>query len=243
METTQTRTAVVLQPSYIPWRGFFDLIRRADVFVFYDDVQYDKHGWRNRNRIKTAEGSRWLTIPVLSKGNIEQALPIHDVFCDARVDWRRKHLEQIRHSYRKAAHFNAVFSLLSELYASAPSDRLSEFTIFTTQKIAAYLGLNPVFVRSSDLNVAGSKNERLLHTLAKVQATRYISGPSAQSYISEPAFATAGVALEYIRYEYEPYDQLHPPYDPYVSIIDLLFAKGADASAYLHPREDHATAV
>ena len=243
MESTHARTAVVLQPSYIPWRGYFDLIQRADVFVFYDDVQYDKHGWRNRNRIKTASGPRWLTIPVLSKGNIDNNLLIQEVMCDARFDWRHKHLEQIRHAYRKAPYFKETFSFLNELFASAPTDRLAEFTIFTTIAIAERLGLTGSFARSSELGVTGSKNDRLLQTLASVQATHYISGPSAKAYISAEAFAAAKIDLEYAHYDYEPYEQLHPPYEPQVSIIDLLFMQGSNAAAHLESRVQHATAV
>lgn len=234
---TQERTAVVLQPSYIPWRGYFDLIRQADVFVFYDDVQYDKHGWRNRNRIKTSTGTQWLTIPVLSKGIIEKGALISAVSCDSRVDWRRKHLEQLRHAYRKAPYFSETFAFLTELYASVKGDALCDFTIETTIAIARHLGFMTPFIRSSSLNVTGSKNERLLQTLAAVEARRYISGPSARAYISEEAFAAQDVTLEYASYDYEPYEQLHPPYDPRVSIVDLLFMQGQNARAYIRERE------
>ena len=228
---------MVLQPSYIPWRGYFDLIRQADVFVFYDDVQYDKHGWRNRNRIKTAAGTQWLTIPVLSKGNVENGALISAVACDTRVDWRRKHLEQLRHAYRKAPFFSETFAMLADLYASVPGESLCDFTIETTIAIARQLGLETPFIRSSSLNVAGTKNERLLQTLAAVEARRYISGPSARAYICEDAFAAHDVALEYASYDYEPYEQLHPPYDPHVSIVDLLFMQGPNAPAFIRERK------
>src|SRR5512138_290582 len=103
---------VVLQPSYIPWRGVFDQIQRADIFVIYDDVQYDKHGWRNRNRIKTAQGAQWLTVPV--QVSLKQPPLIHEVRIDTRTDWRKKHLLSIRHAYARAPFFGRVFPLLEE---------------------------------------------------------------------------------------------------------------------------------
>lgn len=234
-ESAPERVAVVLQPSYVPWRGYFDLIRRADVFVFYDDVQYDKNGWRNRNRIKTASGVQWLTIPVLGKGTLTSKARICDIETDPRVDWKHKHLEQLRHAYRKAPHFEEVYSFVGDLFSRTPADRLSNFTIGTTIAIARLLGLTTQFCTSSDLGVSGAKNERLLQTLATVGATSYISGPAAKAYIDDAAFERAGIDLSYIDYTYASYEQLHPPYDPAVSILDLLFMKGGDAKHFISP--------
>lgn len=228
-------TAVVIQPSYIPWRGYFDLVRRSDIFVFYDDVQYDKHGWRNRNRVKTASGARWLTIPVHAKGNTVDATPINQIRIDWARDWRRSHLEQLRHSYSRAPYFKECAPLLDAIYSDA-SEHLADFTIAGTVHIARHLGLESArFMRSSELHASGSKNDRLIEVLQKVGATHYISGPSARSYIDEQRFKDANIALEYIEYAYEPYEQLHPPYDGGVSILDLLFMKGADANRFICP--------
>lgn len=228
------RTVTIVQPSYIPWRGYFDLIRRADTFVFYDDVQYDKHGWRNRNRIKTANGPLWLTIPVLSKGTLARHTLVKDIEIDERSDWRQKHLESIRHAYRHAPYFDDTFRFLSEAYAHRGS-RLCDFTVELTEKIARILGLTPTVVRSSELGVSGEKMDRLMATLGAVQATHYISGPAARDYIEPSRFETAGVTLEYIDYSYAPYPQLHGEFDPSVSIVDLLMMKGPDAARYIVP--------
>ena len=225
--------AVVLQPSYIPWRGFFHLIQRADVFVFYDDVQYDKHGWRNRNRIKTASGTQWLTIPVLAKGNVDSGLPINEARISTAEKWARKHLAGIRQSYGKAPFFAKYAPLVESFYASPP-ELLADFTIDTTKRLAEALGITKTrWVRSSELNVEGAKNERLLATLKHVGATHYISGPSAKSYIDDAAFAAAGISLEYQVYDYPEYDQLHPPYDPQVTVLDRLFMKGEAAGEWI----------
>ncbi|MDP9024526.1 MAG: WbqC family protein, partial [Candidatus Eremiobacteraeota bacterium] len=167
------RTVTIVQPSYIPWRGYFDLIRRADTFVFYDDVQYDKHGWRNRNRIKTANGPLWLTIPVLSKGSLVRHAPIKDIEIDGRSDWRQKHLESIRHAYRRAPFFEETFSFLSDAY-NLRAANLSEFTVEVTKKIARRMGFPATFVLSSELHIDGERMDRLISTLQAVGATHYI---------------------------------------------------------------------
>lgn len=229
------RTVTVIQPSYIPWRGYFDLIRRAETFVFYDDVQYDKHGWRNRNRIKTASGPLWLTIPVLSKGSLSRHALIKDIEIDERSDWRQKHLQSIRHAYHRAPFFEDTFQFLNETYADRRSSLLSDFTMDLTKAIAARLNLRPEFVRSSELGVSGERMDRLMGTLAATRAGRYISGPSAQAYIDEGRFRASGIALEYIDYTYGVYPQLHGDFDPNVSIVDLLMMTGPSAADHIVP--------
>lgn len=227
---------VILQPSYIPWRGYFHQIQKADTFVFYDDLQYDDRGWRNRNRVKTEQGTRWLTIPVFSQGVQVTHTPIRDVRISWDRPWARKHWETIRHSYGRAPHFKRYAPLLEDFY-SRRGDNLADFTIELTIALAWELGLKRTrFLRSSALAVEGAKTERLLALLAKVGASHYISGPSARSYIDEEKVAAAGVALEYMAYDYPEYEQLHPPFDPRVSILDLLFMKGDEAGEYVWGR-------
>jgi hypothetical protein len=224
---------VILQPSYLPWRGYFDLIQRADVFVFYDDVQYDKHGWRNRNRIKTANGPAWLTIPVLSSGNTTSGLLIQDARMKMADGWARKHLATIHQSYRKAPGYAEYGPLVESFYASPP-ELLAELTIATTERLAAALGISGKrFLRSSELGIPGARTDRLLAILTHLGATQYLSGPSARAYLDEAAFAAAGIELEYMVYDYPEYEQLYPPFEPQVSVIDLLFMKGRDAGRYI----------
>lgn len=217
----------------MPWRGYFHLIQRADVFVFYDDVQYDKHGWRNRNRIKTVAGSQWLTIPVLAKGNTASGLPIHEARIMPADKWAKKHLAGIKQSYGKAPFFEPYRALVESFYAEPPA-LLADFTIDTTKKLAEALGLTKTkFLRSSELQLEGAKNDRLLALLTKVGATHYISGPSAKSYIDEAAFAAAKISLEDQVYDYPEYEQLYPPFDPQVTVLDLLFMKGPAAGDWI----------
>jgi hypothetical protein len=224
---------VILQPSYIPWRGYFDLIRRADLFVFYDDVQYDTRGWRNRNRIKTSHGPKWLTIPVRKHGVQKESIPINTIAIDDSADWPRQHLATLTLSYAKAPHFSSYQDWLQRVYAGPPR-LLADFTIATTIELAGMIGIDrTTFLRSSTLGIDGRKTDRLVAILREVGATQYLSGPSARDYIEPEKFAEAGIGLEFITYDYPEYPQLHPPYDPQVSILDLLFMTGSDAPRYI----------
>ncbi len=223
---------VILQPSYIPWRGYFDQVRRADLFIFYDDVQYDKHGWRNRNQIKTAQGKQWLTIPVHSAG-VTQGIPIKDVKIDQDKPWAKNHLKALTISYSKAPCFKKYLPLLGSFY-NRRDESIADFTIETTIALTRELGNNHTrFMRSSELDaIDGQKTDRLIQILKRVGAAHYISGPSARDYIEAEKFAAANITLEYMQYEYPEYPQLYPPYDPFVSMLDLLFMVGQDAGKY-----------
>ena len=224
---------VILQPSYIPWRGYFEQIYRADVFVFYDDVQYDKHGWRNRNRIKNHQGGQWLTIPVHSKGVVVENTPINEVEIAWVESWAERHLRAIQQSYSKAPYYKLYGPWLEEVYQRRPA-RLADFTIPLTMEIAQKLGIcSTRFLRSSELHASGQKTDRLIQILSGLAVTHYISGPSARSYIEDEKFQAAGISLEYMEYNYPEYPQLSPPYDPYVTILDLLFMVGPEAPKYI----------
>lgn len=223
---------VILQPSYIPWRGYFDQIRRADVFIFYDDVQYDKHGWRNRNLIKTAQGTQWLTIPVHSRG-VTEGIAIKDVRIDWSKPWAKNHLKALTFAYKKAPYFQNYLPLLESFY-SRRDECLADFTIETTILLSRALGITSTrFLRSSELTgIDGIKTDRLIQILQRVGANHYISGPSARHYIEQEKFHQAGITLEYMEYNYPEYPQLYPPFDPNVTILDLLFMTGERASDY-----------
>lgn len=224
---------VILQPSYIPWRGYFDQIAQADVFVFYDNVQYDKHGWRNRNRIKTHQGAQWLTIPVHPRDSANQPLPIHRVEIDWRQPWSHKHWATIYQTYRKAPFFRRYQAILEDFY-QRHDQYLADFTIELTIALSAELGINQTrFIRASTLEVTGNKTDRLINILTMLGATEYISGPSAKVYLEEEKFLSHGIDLRYMVYNYPEYTQLYPPYDPQVSVLDLMFMMGPEALRYI----------
>src|SRR4026208_602909 len=200
---------VINQPNYIPWRGYFHQIQKADVFVFYDDVQYDKHGWRNRNRIKTSNGPIWLTIPVIKKGVVINRIPINEIFIDWTRDWSRKHWKTIEQAYGKAPFFEVYASTLKEIYEQR-YDKLADLTIQLTILIAGVLGISGTqFVRSSSLDATGAKTNRLLDLLGQLGATHYISGPAAKNYLDEAKLGDAGISTEYMLYDYPIYSQLY----------------------------------
>ena len=224
---------VILQPSYIPWRGYFEQIRRADLFIFYDDVQYDKHGWRNRNQIKTAQGRQWLTIPVHSKG-VTEGIAIKDVRIDWSKPWGKNHLKALTFAYNKSPYFKDYLPLLESFY-NRRDECLADFTIETTILLSRELGIASTrFLRSSELpGIDGIKTDRLVQILKQVGAKHYLSGPSARDYIEQEKFVEAGITLEYMEYNYPEYPQLYPPFDPYVTVLDLLFMAGKDAIKYM----------
>jgi len=224
---------VILQPSYIPWRGYFHQIEKADIFVFYDDVQYDKHGWRNRNKIKTPNGPAWLTIPVRSQGNIANQTLINQIAIDWTQDWTKKHWRSLEQSYGKAPYFERYAPLL-RTYLSQKPEKLCNWTIDLTVALAHELGLaSRKILRSSELGIEGSGTDRLVAILQRLAATHYISGPSAKAYLEEDKLHAAGITLEYMEYRYPEYPQLKPPFEPQVSIVDLLFMAGPAAPQYI----------
>ena len=231
------KRCVILQPSYLPWRGYFHQIQRADVFVFYDDVQFDRHGWRNRNRVKGPHGAEWLTVPVLSKGSVTEGRPTSEIqICWAR-HWNRKHWGTLQALYGRSPYFGRYAPFFEEFYRRRP-DKLADWCIDLTVALARELGIvHTQFLRSSELaaeipaDAAGT--ERLMHLLRLVGATEYLSGPSASDYLEEDKLREIGVNLEYMRYDYPEYPQAHPPFDGQVSVVDLLFQMGPHAGDYI----------
>ncbi len=225
---------VILQPFYIPWRGYFHQINCADTFIFYDDAQYEKHGWCNRNRIKTANGTQWLSIPVVNKGSIVKSIPINEIKIDeTQNNWREKHWKTLGQSYRKAPFFSKYESLLLNLYAR--NDKfLADLTIDLTIALARELGIEKTkFRRASEFAPGGRKTDRLLVLLNAVGATDYITGAAAKNYIETEKFAEAEINLEYMTYDYPEYEQFYPPFDGQVSVLDLLFMTGGEAGKYI----------
>ena len=223
-------TLVVLQPGYLPWLGFFDQLRRSDVFVYYDDVQFDKHGWRNRNRIKGPKGAHWLTVPVLHKGRMGQR--IDEVEIDPKLPWARKQIETIRQFYAKAPF---VGRYLPELEAVLDRNwgNLVDLDIAVAEAMAGWLGLEREMFRSSQLPVEGDRNLRLLSLCRHFGATRYLSGNAAQSYLDLDLFQTTGIDVEWQDYQHPVYPQLHGPFEPALSALDLVLNVGEEAPSVL----------
>jgi len=227
-------TAVILQPSYLPWRGYFHLMQRADVFVHYDDVQYTRQDWRSRNRIRVPGGSEWLTIPVETAGFLTNRLLIKDARVNWGRQWNRSHRDKIVRSYARTPHFKRYLPVIDEIL-SAREELLVAYTIPLVERLAAALGIvSTRFVRSSELGIeVDDPTERLVRICAHLGADRYLSGPSAKDYLDESRFTRAGIELEYMEYRYPAYQQIDDVYEPAVSVIDLLFMTGEQAPDYI----------
>ena len=217
--------AAIIQPSFIPWRGFFDIIHDVDVFVFLDDVQYTKQDWRNRNRIKTPGGTKWISVPVV--GGTKQL--IHETRIDYSQDWRTRHIKTIHHSYAASPFYTSYRDTLLQIYKEK-FETISELNIFATKLISRLLGIDVEYVRSTDLRTEGAKDDKLIDICNKIGADVCLSGPKAQNYIDVAKFEHAGILLVYKNYDsYPEYPQLWGAYDLYVSVIDLLFNCGENS--------------
>lgn len=214
-------TVVVLQSNYLPWKGYFDLIQSADRFVFYDEVQYTKNDWRNRNRIYPRNGLHWLTIPIRRDA---VKLRISEVpLPDPR--WQKDHFKTLLQSYRTAAHFDQIEPLLRETYVDREWDRLSRLNRHLVERISRMIGIDTEFLDSNDFTLSGDRVSRLVNLLKQVGATQYLSGPSAADYLAgtEHLFAEAGIELRFMAYTgYPVYKQFREPFEHAVSIVDLL---------------------
>jgi hypothetical protein len=220
-----------VQSSYIPWKGYFDLINTVDEFVLLDDVQYSHHTWRNRNRIKTKDGAQWLTVPVHTSGRFGE--PIHAIEI-ADPDWRRRHWLTIVANYRRAPGFARYAPFFEDLYNQATDTHLSLVNYRFLRAIADLLGSPTKLAWSMDYQLPAGRNERLIELCTQAGATTYVSGPSAKAYLDLDLFQRAGIDVVLFDYEgYPVYDQLFPPFDHRVSIVDLILNVGADAPRYL----------
>jgi hypothetical protein len=219
----------IVQSNYVPWRGYFDLIASVDEFILLDDAQYTRRDWRNRNRIKAAQGSRWLTIAVEVSGRYTQSISETRA---AEPDWPERHWNVVRQSYAKAPGFSELGSFVEELYASVPGTCLTQINRHFLDRIAERLGIDTPMTASLDYEPQGARTERLLDLCLKAGATEYVSGPAARAYLDEARFQERGISVSWFQYgPYAAYDQVYPPFDPQVSILDLLLCVGSAASS------------
>lgn len=215
----------ILQSNYIPWKGYFDFINKVDEFILYDDVQYTRRDWRNRNQIKTGSGPIWLSIPVQVKGKYEQK--IKDTVVN-NFDWAEQHWKTIQHNYAKTDFFHEFGSSLKELYERCASvELLSEINYIFIKKICELLNITTKISWSMDYQLIEGRSERLLDLCLKAGASTYVSGPAAKSYLDVALFESHNIQVEWMNYNgYPEYKQLYPPFIHTVSVIDLIFNVG-----------------
>jgi hypothetical protein len=222
----------VSQSNYIPWKGYFHVIGSVDEFVLYDEVQYTKRDWRNRNVIKTERGPTWLSIPVQVKGRYSQRI---DETMVADSAWARSHWAKIVQAYSRASHFEAVGPTFASYYASVNHRRLSHINRDLIELVMANLGMRTSIRWSTDFPVDTSdRTDRLVSICQQAGAQEYWTGPAAKAYLDETRFEQAGVGVHYVDYTGFPeYPQLHGDFVHAVSAIDVLFNAGPDAGHLL----------
>jgi len=223
----------IIQSSYIPWKGYFDIIHDVDTFVFLEDVQYTKQDWRNRNKVKVREGTGWITVPVKdSKHHMRQKLC--DVVIDSGRNWQRVHFDTFRMHYSQAKHYSRYAHLLDEFYLHRRWHHLSEMNIHFTTKICEVLGIETELLSSVDHEFSGIGTDRLIEICQYFQAGCFLTGPRAREYLDEEKTADAGIEVEYKDYSgYPEYPQLFPPFDHHVTVLDLIFNCGPDAPRHI----------
>jgi hypothetical protein len=225
------KTVAIIQSCYIPWKGYFDLINLADEFILYDDRQYTKHDWRNRNRIKTPRGAQWLTIPVAHSGRAGQRIDEAEA---SDLRWPAKHWRSIAQNYSRAPFFDAFAPPFEELYRTLDDPRIALINRRFIDAICATLGISTPIAPSTDYEAEGGRSERVLSLCRAAGATHYLSGPSARDYLDEELFRAASIEIRYMDYSgYPEYPQLYPPFDHAVTVLDLIFNVGPNAARYM----------
>ncbi len=219
----------VHQPQYLPWLGYFDKMASADVFVFLDNVQYKKNEWQNRNRIKTASGPQWLTVPVTYRFGQR----INEVLINNRESWQKKQKQAIITNYRKAPHWEETSVALEEVFVRS-WERLSELNVFTVRRLAQILGIStPLYVASELPAFPEDPDERLIGITSHFGADTYLAGSGGSKYMNLDKFAEKGIKVQFQQYTHPVYNQLFGDFEPFMSVIDLLFNHGKDSLGIL----------
>lgn len=222
------KKVAILQSNYIPWKGYFDMIAAVDEFILYDDMQFTKNDWRNRNKIKTPQGEQWLTVPVGQ--NIDRR--IRDVTLDPR--WQVKHWKTLESNYRRAPHYDEIAAWLGPIYKNESFGYLSELNRRLIENICGYLGIKTTITNSWDYTLLDGKTERIADLCAQAGGTEYITGTAAKDYIDEQVFSELGIKLIWFDYaDYPEYRQLWGKFMHNVTILDLLFNCGQEAPHYM----------
>jgi hypothetical protein len=222
---------MITQSNYIPWKGYFDAIRAVDWVVLYDDVQFTRRDWRNRNRIKTPQGVQWLTIPVEVKGKFFQKIN------ETRISdpgWANRHWRTLELNYRRAPFFDWCEGAIRPLYDQAEMPLLSDINFYFLQELTRLLGIEVAFLKSGEFQPDADRNERLVQICLELGASVYYTGPSAKAYLDESVFGARGIEVRYFDFSgYPEYPQLFNGFDHHVSILDLMFNVGSRATDYM----------
>ena len=230
-DTSRTKAVAIVQSNYIPWKGYFDIIAAADEFVLYDDMQYTRRDWRNRNQIKTPQGVQWLTVPVKVRGKRSQKIRETEI---ADSKWRAAHWTAFWRNYKRARHFTAIANELEPFYRQTDYYGLSHLNRTLIEWVCERLGIKTRISNSWDYKLSEGKSERLADICSQAGATEYISGPAAKDYIDVSVFSARGIQIRWFDYSgYPQYPQLWGEFRHDVTILDLLFNCGEEAARYM----------
>lgn len=225
---------VIMQPYYFAWYGFFEQIKLADIYVFYDDVQFRKRSLMNRVTIRTSNGDNWLTVPLR---DVHLGDVINEIKCNDDLKWRLKHLKSLKNSYNKAPYVDEMLDLAKKVFDD-PSVSLVDISIKAIEEVVRYfeIGTNTMFYRSSELNIDGQGSQRLLDITKALGGDVYVTGMGALNYMDFTIFDQANVAVEFMDYAKTPYPQLHNNFNPFVSILDLIANAGKGGVEYMNSK-------
>lgn len=216
-----------MQPTFLPWIGYFALIDRVDEFIFLDNVQFDKRSWQQRNKIKTPNGTIWLSVPVITKGRSDQLIKDVEILYEGDKNPLLKILKSIEQNYAKSPLFEQYFPTLKAIMEKQPQ-YLADLNIEIIRWICREMGIKPPFVKASEMDVVGTKDELLFDICKKAGASDYLSPPGSKGYLDQSSlFHDGEVALHYHDYEHPEYTQLHGDFEAFTSVIDLMFNHGA----------------
>lgn len=223
------KKVAILQSNYIPWKGYFDIIAAVDEFILYDDVQFTKNDWRNRNKIKTPQGVQWLTVPV----GQDISRRIRDVELPDTM-WQGRHWKTLQNNYGRAPHFKEIAILLEPIYLERKHTHLSRLNRELLEAVCTYLGITTKISNSWDYERIEGKSEILVDLCIQSAASEYISGPAAKHYLDEGLFTHQGIKVSWFEYaRYPEYPQLWGKFEHAVSILDLLFNCGKASHHYM----------
>ncbi|MEE9165486.1 MAG: WbqC family protein [Nitrospinota bacterium] len=225
-------TVTIHQPQYIPWLGYFDKMDCADVFVYLDNVQYIKNEFKNRNRIKSARGPIWLTVPV----NYRFPEKIMDVTISQRERWQHKHWQSLISNYRKAPYFNKYRETFIDIF-ERPWSHLSTLNIYLTEKLKDLLGISTKTETASSMNISGESTDRLIAICKNFKCTHYLAGADSEKYMDFVRFQKAGIKVMVQEFHHPRYNQLFGDFVPYLSVVDLLMNHGEDSLNILRGRK------
>ena len=229
--TSKNKKIAILQSNYIPWKGYFDIINSVDEFIIYDSVNFTKNDWRNRNIIKTRDGTAWISIPARVT-SLQQSIAETKV---AQNNWAKKHFNTISQTYAKAKHYKEYSELIEDLYIKAGKlEYISDINYLFITAINNILGIKTIISKDTEYNLINGKTEKLVDLVKQANGTTYLSGPAAKNYLEENLFADANISVEWIDYSnYPMYPQNHGDFKHGVTILDLIFNTGSNAPKYM----------